>query len=61
MATKYSQPQKENWEEHNNHLFTGSIMDPFKTVIANRPISFDEKSQFMMASFSSVTGWTETA
>ena len=31
MATKYSQPQKENREENNIPLFTGSIMDPFKT------------------------------
>ena len=31
MATKYYQPQTENREENNIHLFTGSIMDPFKT------------------------------
>ena len=31
MATTYSQPQNENREENDFHLFTGSIMDPFKT------------------------------
>ena len=30
-------------------------------LIANWSVSFGAKSQFMMASFSSVTGWTETA
>ena len=89
MATKYSQPQNENREENNIHLFTGSIMDPFKTgptglfatalvslctsgrfqlvwyqnrpQLQTRQFPFDAKSQFTMASFSSVTGWTETA
>ena len=79
MATTYSQPQNENREENDFHLFTGSIMDPFKTgptglfatalvslgksgrfslgvipkptAIAIRPVSFDAKSQFTMASF----------
>ena len=31
MAITYSQPQKENREENDFHLFTGAIMDPFKT------------------------------
>ena len=31
MATTYSQPQDENRVENDFHLFTGSIMDPFKT------------------------------
>ena len=89
MATKYSQPQNENRVENNIHLFTGSIMDPFKTgptglfatalvslgksgkvslgmvpkpaAIANQPVPFDTKSQVTVASFSTVTGWTETA
>ena len=30
-------------------------------IIANLPVSFDSKSQFTTTSFSSVTGWTETA
>ena len=81
MATTYSQPQNENREENDFHLFTGSIMDLFETgptglfatalvslgksgrfslgvvtkptaiIIANRPVSFDAKSQFTMASF----------
>ena len=31
MATSYSQHQNENREENDFNLFTGSIMDPFKT------------------------------
>ena len=34
---------------------------PKPAAIANRPVSFDAKSQFTMTSFSSVTVWTETA
>ena len=36
-------------------------MVPKPAAIANRPFAFDAKSQFTIASFSSVTGLTETA
>ena len=34
---------------------------PKPAAIANRPVSFGAKSRFTVASFSSVTGCTETA
>ena len=50
MATKYSQPQTENREENNVHLFTGSIMDPFKTrqtgLFATALVSLSKSGRF---------------
>ena len=50
MATKYYQPQKENREENNIHLFTGSIMDPFKTgptgLFATALVSLGKSGRF---------------
>ena len=44
MATTYCQPQKENREENDFYLFTGSIVDPFKTgptgLFATGPVSW---------------------
>ena len=50
MATTYSQPQKENREENDFHLFTGSIMDPFKTgptgLFATALVSLGKSGRF---------------
>ena len=56
MATRptYSQPQKENREETDFHLFTGSIMDPFKTgptgLFAAALVSLGKSGRFQRVS-----------
>ena len=53
MATTYSQPQNENREENDFHLFTGSIMDPFKTgptgLFATALVSLGKSGRFSLA------------
>ena len=52
MATTYSQPQKENREENDFHLFTGSIMDTFKTgptgLFATALVSLGKSGRFYL-------------
>ena len=52
MATTYSQPQNENREENDFHLFTGSIMDPFKTgptgLFATALVSLGKSGRFSL-------------
>ena len=50
MATTYYQPQKENREENDFHLFTGLVMDPFKTgptgLFPTALVSLDKSGRF---------------
>ena len=52
MAITYSQPQNENREENDFHLFTGSIMDPFKTgptgLFATALVSLGKSGRFSL-------------
>ena len=52
MATTYSQPQNENREENDFHLFTGSIMDPFKIwptgLFATALVSLGKSGRFSL-------------
>ena len=54
---KYSQPQKENREENDFHLFTGSIMDPFKTgptgLFATALVSLGKSGRFHLVWYES--------
>ena len=52
MATTYSQPQNEIREENDFHLFTGSIMDPFKNgptgLFATALVSLGKSGRFSL-------------
>ena len=54
MATTYSQPQNENREENDFHLFrpTGSIIDPFKIgptgLFATALVSLGKSGRFSL-------------
>ena len=61
MATTYSQPQNENREENDFHLFTGSIMDPFKTgptgLFATALVSLGKSGGFSLGVIPKPTAW----